>query len=288
MPPWLLAVLAMLSVQLSGAFAVGLIEDVGPRGAAWLRVAAGAVLILLIARPKIRGLTLRDAGLVTALGVTTGSLTFLFFVAIQRIPLGTAVALEFLGPLVLAAVTSTSRRALAYPALAMIGVVLLTRPWIGDVDLIGILFALGSGTAWAFYIILTQRAGDRFSGISALAYTIPIAAIAYAPIGLPEAIPHLSVPVIATALGLALLMPVIPLAFEIVALRAMAPAAFGTLMALEPAMSIIIGAIVLAQVPLPIQVLGIVLVVAAGIGSQRFAARDVSPTPIAWPESDEA
>lgn|GEM_PF-2671705 len=144
------------------------------------------------------------------------------------------MALEFLGPLVLAALTSTSRRALSYPALAMIGVVLLTRPWIGNVDVVGILFALGSGLGWALYIVLTQRVGDRFSGISALAYTIPIVAIAYAPIGLPEALPYLSLPVIATALGLALLMPVIPLAFEIVALRAMAPAAFGTLMRWSP------------------------------------------------------
>ena len=84
-PPWLLTVLAMLSVQLSGAFAVGLSNDVGPRGAAWLRVAAGAVLILAIARPRLRGMTWRDAGLVTALGVTTGSLTVLLFAAIQRI-----------------------------------------------------------------------------------------------------------------------------------------------------------------------------------------------------------
>lgn len=144
------------------------------------------------------------------------------------------MALEFLGPLVLAALTSTSRRALSYPALAMIGVVLLTRPWIGNVDVVGILFALGSGLGWALYIVLTQRVGDRFSGISALAYTIPIVAIAYAPIGLPEALPYLSLPVIATAPGLALLMPVIPLAFEIVALRAMAPAAFGTLMCWSP------------------------------------------------------
>ncbi|OKL53772.1 hypothetical protein BSZ39_07765 [Bowdeniella nasicola] len=219
----------------------------------------------------------RDWLLVAALGITTGSLTFLFFVAIQRIPLGTAVALEFLGPLVLAAVTSDSKRALIYPALAMVGVVLMNRPWVGDVDVIGVVFALLSGAAWAVYIVLTQQAGDRFSGISALAFTIPIAAIAFVPIGLPQALPHLSAPIIATAFGLALLMPVIPLVLEIVALRGMGPAAFGTLMALEPAMGVVIGAIVLAQIPLPIQILGIILVVAAGIGSQRFAARDVSP-----------
>lgn len=143
----------------------------------------------------------------------------------------------------------------------------------------------------AFAVGLIDEVGTRGAAwllVTALAFTIPIDAIAFVPIGLPQALPHISAPIIATAFGLALLMPVIPLVLEIVALRGMGPATFGTLMALEPAMGVVIGAIVLAQIPLPIQILGIILVVAAGIGSQRFAARDVSPTPIAWPESDEA
>ncbi|OKL54110.1 EamA family transporter [Bowdeniella nasicola] len=259
----------MFSVQLSGAFSVGFIDRLGPVGAAWLRMLAGAIILLAISRPKIRGLTRRDRLAVIALGITTGSMTFFFFAAIQRIPLGTAVAVEFLGPLVVAAVRGRRGLTLAYPLIAMIGVILLTKPWAGQIDVVGILFALGSGVGWAIYILLTPLVGEKFSGISALSLTIPIAAICYAPLGIPVALPHLSWDIIAIAFGLALLMPVIPLAFEIVALRSMSAAAFGTLAAIEPAMGVLIGALILAQVPTAIQLVGITLVVAAGIASQR-------------------
>lgn len=124
-------------------------------------------------------------------------------------------------------------------------------------------------------IVLTQTVGDRFDGIQGLALTVPIAAATAAVIGVPQAVGHLDARVILTAVGLALLLPVIPYALEMLALRRMTHNAFGTLMALEPAFGVIIGAIVLQQWPTGIQVLGIVAVVTAGAGAQRGGTRSV-------------
>ena len=131
-PPWGLAVAAMLSVQLSSALSVDLIAAVGPAGTAWLRLSMGALIFLAIARPPLRALRRHDVPVLLGLGVATGLMTIAFLASIERIPLGTAVAIEFLGPLTVAAVRSHSARALIWPALALLGVVLLTEPWAGD------------------------------------------------------------------------------------------------------------------------------------------------------------
>jgi inner membrane transporter RhtA len=267
----------MLSVQLGSALSVGLIDEVGPAGTAWLRLSMGAVLFLLIARPPLRGLRRRDLPGVLGLGVATGMVTVTFLSAIERIPLGTAVAIEFLGPLTVAALRAHRRRALVWPALALGGVVLLTEPWAGQVDLLGVGFAALAAVCWAVYIVLTQQVGDRFSGISALSLTIPIAAITAAVVGVPQAAGSLTIEVLVTALGLALLLPVLPFALEMLALRRMTSTAFGTLMALEPAFGVILGLLVLAQQPSPLQVVGIILVVLAGAAAQRGGRRDRDP-----------
>ena len=121
--------------------------------------------------------------------------------------------------------------------------------------------------------MLTQRVGDRFSGISALSLTIPIAAATAAVVGIPQAAGHLSLEVLAAAAGLALLLPVLPYALEMLALRRMTPTAFGTLMALEPAIGVLLGLLVLAQQPSSVQVVGIVLVVLAGAAAQLGGRR---------------
>lgn len=125
-PPWGLAVAAMMSVQLGSAMSVHLISAVGPAGTAWLRLSMGALIFLALGRPPLRAVRRRDLPALIGLGVTTGLQTIAFLAAIQRIPLGTAVALEFLGPLTVAAVRSHSARALIWPALALLGVALLT------------------------------------------------------------------------------------------------------------------------------------------------------------------
>lgn len=270
-PPWALAITSMLSVQLSAALSVGLFPLVGTAGTAWLRLTAGAVIFLLIARPP--SVPRRDLPAVIALGVTTGLMTVCFLAAIDRIPLGTAVAIEFLGPLTVAAVRSHNRQALAWPAMALVGVVLLTEPWHGEINLAGVAFAAAAATGWATYIVLTQHVGDRFHGISGLSITVPIGALTAAAFGIPQAAGNLTPGVILAAIGLAILLPVLPLALEMVALREMTPTAFGTLMALEPAFGVLLGAFVLHQIPAPLQILGIVLVVAAGAAAQRGGRR---------------
>lgn len=268
-PPWAMAVAAMFSVQLGSALSLPLIATVGPAGTAWLRLSAGALIFLAIARPPLRQLPRRDIPALAALGVTTGLMTIMFLAAIERIPLGTSVAIEFLGPLSVAAARSHSRRALLWPLIALIGVILLTQPWRGDINLAGIGFALGSATCWALYILLTQHVGDRFTGTTALSITMPIAAATAALGGIPQATGHLNVSTVLTATGLAILLPVLPFALEMAALRHMTPTAFGTLMALEPAIGETLGLIVLHQLPSPLQITGVMLVVLAGVAAQR-------------------
>lgn len=272
-PPWGLAVTAILSVQLGSALSVDLIEAVGPAGTAWLRLSMGAIILVLIARPPLRSVRRGDVLPLLGLGITTGLVTIGFLAAIEHIPLGTAVAIEFLGPLTVAAVRSHTRKALIWPAVALLGVVLLTQPWQGDFNLTGVTFAALAAIGWAAYILLTQRIGDRFTGIGALSMTVPVAAATAAVVGIPQAAGHLTFGILAAAAGLAILLPVLPFALEMLALRRMTPTAFGTLMALEPALGVLLGLLILHQQPSPTQVLGILLVVLAGAAAQRGGRR---------------
>jgi inner membrane transporter RhtA len=263
----------MMSVQLGSALSVGLIGSIGPAGTAWLRLSMGALIFMLLARPPLRRVRRRDVPVLLGLGIMTGLMTVGFLAALEYIPLGTAVAIEFLGPLTVAAVRSGSSKALIWPVLALGGVVLLTEPWHGEANPVGILFAGLAAVGWALYIVLSQRVGDRFSGISSLSLTIPIAAVTAAVVGIPQAAGHLSLEILVAAAGLALLLPVLPFALEMLALRRMTATAFGTLMALEPAIGLLLGLIVLRQQPSPVQLLGILLVVAAGAAAQRGGRR---------------
>lgn len=181
-------------------------------------------------------------------------MTTFFLAAVDRIPLGTAVAIEFLGPLTVAGIMSKNRKALIWPFLALIGVVLLTEPWHGRIDLAGVWFTLAAGTCWGLYNLLTQRVGDRFSGVSCLSLTIPVAALATLPFGLPQVIGgELTWWVAPAAAVIALITPVIAFGLEMLALRRMTHTAFGTLLSIEPAFGILIGLLVLAQTPTLVQ-----------------------------------
>jgi inner membrane transporter RhtA len=288
-PPWGLALASMFSVQLGSALSVPLISAVGPAGTAWLRFSVGALMFLAVARPPLRAIRARDLSALLALGVTTGLETTAFLAAIQRIPLGTAVAVEFLGPLTVAAVRSHSTRALAWPAIAAGGVILVTEPWRGEVSPAGIGFAVLAAAGWAIYILLTQRVGDRFTGIAGLSLTTPVAAATAAVAGIPQAAGHLTPGILAAAAGLAILLPVLPFALEMLALRQMTPAAFGTLMALEPAFGVLIGLLVLHQSPAPVQLVGLLLVILAGAAAQRGGLRVTAADPAgARPRLDPA
>ncbi len=183
----LMAMGSMLCVQVGLAIAVTLIDRIGVEGAAWLRLAWAGVLMLVIVRPRFAAFTWATFRVCVVLGVVTAAVTLLFMAAVDRIPLGTASAIEFLGPLGVAVAHGKGRHRLVWPGLAAVGVVLLTQPWAGAVDPVGVLFALGAAVCWACYILLTQRVGDEVAGINGLAVSMPVAGlvatIAVGPVG---------------------------------------------------------------------------------------------------------
>jgi inner membrane transporter RhtA len=268
-----LAVCSMLCVQIGLAASVGLFDTIGPEGAAWLRLAWAGVLFLVVVRPRRGTFPKGSLPAAVALGVVTAGVTLLFMGAVARIPLGTASALEFLGPLGVAVARSGGGRNLAWPGLAAVGVLLLTEPWHGGVDLVGVALALGAACCWAAYILLTQRVGDTVSGLQGLAVSMPVAGVVATLIAGPGAMGALTWPIVLYGLGLAILLPVVPFSLEMLALRRLTTAAFGTLMSLEPAIALTIGWLVLHQDPDLWPAVGVGFVVAAGIGAERYGAR---------------
>ena len=263
----------MLSIQTGSALSISLFPAVGPAGTAWLRLSLGAVILLLLVRPKL-SLIRRDNVLgLLGLGAATGVMTSAFLSALERIPLGTTVAIEFLGPLTVAALSGKNVRAAIWPVVALVGVVLLTRPWTGSVDLVGVAFAALAAVCWGLYIVFTQQVGDRFRGIQGLALATPVAAVTASLVGVPQAWGNLSWEVLAWGVVLAVLTPVFPFALEMLALKRMNTRAFGTLMAVEPGVATGIGLLLLFQVPSVLDAMGILLVVLAGIATQRDASR---------------
>jgi inner membrane transporter RhtA len=278
-----LAVASMLCVQLGLAASVGLLDALGPQGVAWLRLAWAGVILLVIVRPRPRDFDARSFRTTVLLGVVTAGVTLLFMAAVARLPLGTAAAIEFLGPLGVAAARSRGR-ARWWPVLAAIGVLLLTQPWQGTADVLGIAFALGAAACWAAYILLTQRVGDTVTGLKGLAVSMPVAGLTATVVVLllpgQKVFAALDPWLLLVGLGLAFLLPVVPFAFEMLALRRLTTAAFGTLMALEPAFALTIGFVVLHQVPNLLAVLGIAFVVGAGIGVERTGAARMAAEPV--------
>jgi inner membrane transporter RhtA len=282
-----MAVASMLCVQLGLAASVGLFDEVGPEGAAWLRLAWAGVIVLVLVRPRLRGMERSTLLACITLGVVTAGVTMLFMEAVSRIPLGMASALEFLGPLGVAVTRSRGGRLLVWPLLAAVGVVLLTEPWQGAVDLAGMLFALAAAVCWASYILLTQRVGDEVTGLTGLAVSLPVAGIVATLVAGPSTFGSLTWQLVVVGLGLAALLPVIPFSLEMLALRRLNTSSFGTLMSLEPAIALIIGFLVLQQTPRLWPVVGICFVVAAGVGAERTGQRGARGSSDTEPERQD-
>jgi inner membrane transporter RhtA len=271
------AVAAMLTVQVGIAASVGLFDEVGPEGAAFLRLAWAGLILLVLVRPRPGQFTRSSFLSCVALGTVTAGVTMLFMAAVERLPMGTASALEFLGPLGVAVVRSHGRGRL-HALLAAGGVLLLTEPWHGGTDPVGVAFALGAALCWAAYILLTQKVGDEVTGITGLAVSMPVAGLVATVVAGPATFGELTWGVVLYGLGLAILLPVVPFVLELLALRRLTTGAFGTLMALEPAFALLVGLVLLRQVPGVVAVVGILCVIAAGVGAQRTGARvEVSP-----------
>lgn len=274
-----MAVASMLLVQLGLAASVGLIDRIGAEGAAWLRLFWAGVLLLALVRPRPSQFSRTALKYGVALGVVTAGVTMLFMAAVARLPLGTASAIEFLGPLGVAVWRGRGGGRQVWPLLAGAGVLLLTQPWDGGADPVGVAFALAAACCWAAYILLTQRVGDEVAGLGGLALSMPVAGITATVVAGPSVFGKLTPELMLIGVGLAILLPVIPFALELLALRRLTTAAFGTLMSLEPAFALLVGLVALGQVPDALAVLGIGFVVAAGVGAERTGARTVLEEP---------
>jgi inner membrane transporter RhtA len=156
---------------------------------------------------------------------------------------------------------------------AGIGVLLLTEPWRGDVNLHGVGLALAAAACWAEYILLTQWVGDELSGLTGLGGSMPVAGLVATVVAGPAVFDDLTWQLLVIGLGLAVLLPVVPFSLELLALRRLTTAAFGTLMSLEPAIAMLVGLVVLHQTPGLLPVFGVIAVVAAGVGAERTGAR---------------
>lgn len=265
LPPQSLFVAGAVSQYLGSAFAVLLFASVPAAGVAWLRVVAAASVLVAWRRPWRTGWSAGRLWLVGAFGLALAVMNLCFYLSIDRLPLGTAVAIEFCGPIAVAALGSRTRRDLAALALATAGVVALA-----DVHLAGspggFALAAAAGVFWALYIVLGHRvAGD--AGIRAqdgLALGMAIGALALAPVLVPSAVPALvSPPLLAACVLVGVASSVVPYALEQVAMRRLPRARFALLLALLPATAAIVGAVVLGQVPGLVEAAGLALVVAA-------------------------
>lgn len=268
-----MAVASMSLVQIGMAAAIGIAHDIGAEGAGWMRLMWAGLIMLLIVRPRRSSFTRSSLLAAAVLGVVTAAVTLLFMAAAVRLPLGTASALEFLGPLGVAAARSHSRRALVWPGLAAVGVVLLTEPWHGPVEVVGVLCALGAACCWAAYILLTQHVGDTVTGLNGLAVSLPVAGLVATVFIAPSTIGAMTWQLWIAGIGLGIMLPLVPFTLELLALRRLTTAAFGTLMCLEPALALIVGFTLLDQTPGLFPVLGLGFVVAAGVGAERSGAR---------------
>jgi inner membrane transporter RhtA len=267
----MLVLTAIASVQCGSAIAKTLFDDAGPGGIVAIRIGFAALVLALLWRPRVRGHAREDWLLVAAFGVVLAGMNLSFYEALDRIPLGVAVTIEFAGPLAVA--VAGSRRALdgLWVVLAAGGILLLAEGGSG-VDLVGVLFALLAAAFWAAYILLSVRAGRAFPGGSGLALAMVVAAVLVLPVGVAESGSDLIVPgVLAAGFGVAVLSSAIPYSLELEALRRMPARVFGILMSLEPAMAALAGFVILGEDLTLRQVVAIALVAAASAGASLSA-----------------
>ena len=270
-PAQALVLSGVVSIQFGAALAATLFDDLGASGTSALRLGFAALLMLVAVRPSVRG---RDPGalrLVVLFGLCLGAMNLTFYEAIDRIPLGVAVTIEFAGPLGVAVFTSRRRLDLVWAALAAVGIVLLADPGGGSLDGVGVALALAAAAFWGLYILLAQAAGQRFDGSQGVALAMVVAAVVPLGPGIAQAGTDLLDPgLLAIGAAVALLSSVIPYTLETEALRRLPTNVFGVLMSLEPALAALAGFLVLSQGLGARELVAIAFVVAASVGVSRL------------------
>ena len=273
-PPTGLVVFPIFSVQLGAAIAKGLFDTLGPGGTVFLRIAFAAIMVLALWRPELRGYAARDYLLALFFGLALAGMNLSIYMAFDRIPLGIAVTLEFIGPLGVSIFGSRRVLDLLWAALAATGILLLTPLGLlgnTDLDPVGVAFALVAGCLWACYILLSAGTGRAFPGMAGLAIALVGGTAALLPVGVASAgISMLEPGLLLAGLAVALLSSAIPYSLELQALRRLPACAFGVLMSLEPAVAALIGFVVLGEHLGPRAIAAVALVTLAAAGASRF------------------
>ncbi|GAB2983792.1 EamA family transporter [Nocardioides montaniterrae] len=274
-----LVVVGIVSVQAGASIAKTLFDEVSPSAMVWLRLATSSTILMLVVRPRVRGHDRGDWLTILGFGLCLGSMNWVFYQSFDRIPVGVAVTIEFLGPLTLAVVGSRRARDLVWAALAAAGVVLLGTERVGW-DWLGAGLALLAGALWAAYILLAARTGSRWQGLDGLALASVVATLVVTPglIGNTGGMAHPHVLLTGTAVGL--LSSVIPYSAEIVALRSIPAATFGVLMSLEPAAAALTALLIIGEHLEPLQWVAVGCVVIASVGATRTTSGTGAPPPI--------
>lgn len=265
----------IVSVQFGGALAATLIPAIGAGGSVVMRLLFATAFLLVVARPRFRGHSRRAWGTVTGFGVALGLMNFSFYGSLAHLPIGVAVTVEFVGPLLLA--TALSRRALDAWAVvsAAVGVVLISealRLPVSELSWIGLGLAATAGGFWAAYIVMSRATGAEFDRLEGLALAMVVATVVTLPFGIAS-VPDWTPDLVAKGLGIALLSSVIPYSLELFALRRLAPGVFGILLSLEPAVAALAGLLVLGQRLGGWQLVGMALVIGASAIVLGFGAR---------------
>ena len=267
--PLLATVAAMASFQIGAALAKSLFAAVGPQGAATLRLGLGAAMLIALARPW-RGWPHRPAWLaLMGLGISMAAVIVMFFLALERLPLGVVIALQFLGPLCIAIIGSRRLTDLIWAVLAALGVWGLVGGGAPTprLDFVGVGFALGAAAGWASYIVLGRAASASF-GTSTAALAVSVAALLILPLGARDAVAGLLSPaLIATALLMAVFASAIPFSLEMYALPRIPARTFAVFTSLEPAFGVLSGLLILNERLAAAQITGIALVAFAAGGA---------------------
>jgi inner membrane transporter RhtA len=272
-----------LSVQLSAALASRLFGSVGTLGVSGLRMAIAAALLLIVVRPRLRGRSPRHWAAIALYGIAMAAMNVLFYGAVDRLPLGLAVTLEFLGPLSVAAVATARRWELLLPALTLAGVILISRPG-GGMTAVGLLFGLGAAAAFGAYTVLAAKVGDEEASFDALALSVTVGAIVLTPFSIPaSAHVHDGGWLVLAASGV--LGVALAFACDFTATRLTSPRVVGTLFAMDPVIASLTGLLALHQALGLGEIAGMVLIagsgaaviaLAGGAADSRDAADQVS------------
>jgi inner membrane transporter RhtA len=264
----------MACFQIGAAVAKGLFPAVGPQGATTLRLCLGGAMLLAVARPWRRWPRQAPLLPLIGLGVAMAGTILLFYLAIERLPLGVAIALQFLGPLSVAVLGSKRATDLLWAVLAGSGVWLLVGPTPGReaLDLVGMVFALGAAAGWASYMLLGRITGSAF-GRSAAALSVSIAGLLILPVGIAHAGTALmTVELLPLALAVALFSAALPFSLELYALLRLPARTFAVFTSLEPAFGVIFGFLILGEVLARTQLAGVSMVMLAAAGAAWRAA----------------